>query len=164
AAAAAVAASPVPVSVPSQVPASKPPLHSASSPAEPDRRDASTSTPTPIPTTISVTVEPSSHLHDQTIKHNPFYGFFHVATDSIEVQDLIRTNSREHSAPSPAFADCFTATKRTVPTRIRDKVAWYNAQKGAASIMQIYRQRQKAGARDQTVATTEREPGDAEMR
>ncbi|KAI5281894.1 hypothetical protein KEM54_003068 [Ascosphaera aggregata] len=94
---------------------------------------------------IKVTIEESTHLHDQTIRHNPFYGFFPIHTDSIEVQDLIRTNSTYHSAPTPAFADCFTARKRAVPTRIKEAIAKYNARNGAISLMELWERGKEEG-------------------
>lgn len=90
-------------------------------------------------TTIKVAIEESSHMHEETILHNPFYAHFPVNTDSIEVQDLIRSSSNYHSAPTPSFADCFTAWKRSVPLRILKTVERYNARRGATSLMDMWK-------------------------
>ncbi|KAI5301280.1 hypothetical protein KEM56_001845 [Ascosphaera pollenicola] len=94
--------------------------------------------------TIKVSIAESTHMHGETILHNPFYSAFPVSTDSIEVQDLIRSNSNYHSAPSPAFADCFTARKRSMPTRLVKIVERNNNAKGATSLMNVWKSGKEA--------------------
>ncbi|KAI5305689.1 NAD(P)H-dependent D-xylose reductase (XR) [Ascosphaera pollenicola] len=86
-----------------------------------------------------MSITESTHMHEETIRHNPFYSTFPVSTDSIEVQDLIRSSSNYYSAPTPAFADCFTARKRSMPTRLVKMVERYNNGKGASSLMNVWR-------------------------
>ncbi|KAI5309016.1 hypothetical protein KEM55_004295 [Ascosphaera atra] len=89
---------------------------------------------------IRVTVQTSFHNHQASVRTNPFYNAFQVNTDSMEVQDLLRTRSNDASAPAPAFADSFTARKRRTPVRLQHVVLRDNMRHGATSMFKIWRQ------------------------
>lgn len=95
---------------------------------------------------FTCTVTSINHMHHISMRQNPYYNAFLLHTSSIPVQDLIRTNDRNHAAPTVAHADCFSKTKKSIPLRLQERILHNNAQIGANSLMGLWKEGLKAKA------------------
>ncbi|KAG5289462.1 hypothetical protein I7I48_08790 [Histoplasma ohiense] len=104
-------------------------------------------------------IEPSYHDHSVAVKQNPYHNAFLVASNSVEVQDLLQIangtggsgsyKKRSHS-PSPATSpwlghvDCFPKRKRPVPFRHQINVMQIAETLHGDSLMRLWREGREA--------------------
>lgn len=63
---------------------------------------------------------------------------FLISRDWYEVHDLLERQVKG-SAPMIEYADCFTRRKGSMPYRVQDSILKENEEKGATSLMKLYR-------------------------
>ncbi|KAJ5142677.1 uncharacterized protein N7515_001464 [Penicillium bovifimosum] len=152
----AITASPITIPVPPSTPSSSPSL--------PTSKLSSNSTSKPR--SLVIDIQPSRHNHASALKRSPFYSTYNLFKDNPIYADLI---SEETGIPLKELADTLPSKKYSIGPGVKDNIQAENRRMGAASLVDMWKERMgiqtgngngEAGERDVEDAGGIREPGE----